>query len=104
MKKLLNKHSEHLTLYGDENQKRLIGAFETPNLSLFDFGGGNRATSVRIPIICFKEQRGYFEDRRPASNMDPYLATAILTDTICLGSKYCSEILGTYKESVKYII
>jgi glutamine synthetase len=27
--------------------------------------------------------RGYFEDRRPAANMDPYQVCAILIETIC---------------------
>ena len=26
---------------------------------------------------------GYFEDRRPAANIDPYLATAIIAKTCC---------------------
>jgi glutamine synthetase len=28
---------------------------------------------------------GYFEDRRPASNMDPYLVTSKIADTTLLG-------------------
>ena len=27
--------------------------------------------------------RGYFEDRRPAANMDPYQVCAILIETVC---------------------
>jgi glutamine synthetase len=27
--------------------------------------------------------KGYFEDRRPAANMDPYQVCAILVETIC---------------------
>lgn len=28
---------------------------------------------------------GYFEDRRPASNMDPYLVTSMIAETTILG-------------------
>ena len=31
--------------------------------------------------------KGYFEDRRPSSNIDPYLVTAILLETITLSNK-----------------
>jgi glutamine synthetase len=27
--------------------------------------------------------KGYFEDRRPAANMDPYEVAAIIVETIC---------------------
>ena len=39
------------------------------------------------------DKKGYFEDRRPASNVDPYLCTAILVDTICLGSKHTDKLI-----------
>jgi len=31
--------------------------------------------------------KGYIEDRRPASNMDPYLVSAIIADTSILPSE-----------------
>ena len=31
-----------------------------------------------------KYKKGYFEDRRPASNMDPYEVTSIIFETTCL--------------------
>lgn len=48
------------------------------------------------------ENKGYYEDRRPASNIDPYLVSAIMADTTILNSKYCSEIVGAYKEFKKH--
>ena len=36
----------------------------------------NRGSSVRIPRDTEKNGCGYFEDRRPSSNMDPYLVTS----------------------------
>jgi len=38
-------------------------------------------------------KNGYYEDRRPASNIDPYLVGAIMVDTTVLSSKYKDEIL-----------
>ena len=29
------------------------------------------------------EGKGYFEDRRPAANMDPYQVCAMLLETVC---------------------
>lgn len=34
--------------------------------------------SVRIGRDTEREGKGYFEDRRPASNMDPYLVTGMI--------------------------
>ena len=31
-----------------------------------------------------KDQKGYFEDRRPASNMDPYVVTGKIMETCVL--------------------
>lgn len=38
----------------------------------------NRGASIRIGRDTHKEQKGYFEDRRPASNMDPYVVTMMI--------------------------
>lgn len=38
----------------------------------------NRGASIRIGRDTEKEQKGYFEDRRPASNMDPYVVTMMI--------------------------
>jgi glutamine synthetase len=53
-------------------------------MSQFSYGVANRGASVRIPRSAEVEQKGYFEDRRPASNMDPYLVTAKLFKTCIL--------------------
>ena len=52
--------------------------------SKFSYGVGTRNTSVRIPNQTFKESCGYFEDRRPASDADPYRVTGILFKNTCL--------------------
>ena len=41
----------------------------------------DRGASVRIGSDTVKNGKGYFEDRRPSSNMDPYLVTAKIFET-----------------------
>ena len=43
----------------------------------------NRGASIRIPTDTEKAGFGYFEDRRPSSNMDPYVVTAKMVQTCC---------------------
>jgi glutamine synthetase len=81
--KLKLKHAEHMAVYGKFNDQRLSGLHETSSHSDFSYGVGNRACSVRIPVQVFNDTCGYLEDRRPASNLDPYLVTKILIQTIC---------------------
>jgi glutamine synthetase len=65
-------------LSGKENDKRLTGGFETSSSDKFTWGVGSRDTSVRIPNQVEQDKKGYFEDRRPASNLDSYRVTAEL--------------------------
>lgn len=80
--KLAKRHKEHIVLYGADNDQRLTGRHETASMSAFSSGVANRGASVRIPRSVAKEGYGYFEDRRPASNIDPYLVTGIIAETI----------------------
>ena len=48
----------------------------------FTYGVANRGCSVRIGRDTEKDGCGYFEDRRPSSNCDPYVVSAKLMDTI----------------------
>ncbi len=38
----------------------------------------------RIPSVVKTVGHGYLEDRRPSSNMDPYMVTGKLVETCCL--------------------
>jgi glutamine synthetase len=98
MPKLKEKHLEHVFVYGEDNKFRLTGTHETSSMETFSFATGHRGSSVRIPVGTEADGRGYWEDRRPASNIDPYLVSGILVDTTCLNSKYCKEIVAAYKE------
>lgn len=65
-------------IYGDNNEERLTGKHETANINTFSYGVGTRNTSIRINYDTFKNKKGYLEDRRPASNCDPYLVASYL--------------------------
>ena len=82
--KLSKKHLEHMMIYGEGNRERMTGHHETASYDEFSFGRANRGKSVRIGNDTIKNNRGYFEDRRPSSNCDPYLVTAKIFETCCL--------------------
>lgn len=82
--KLGVKHKEHIKVYGLGNERRLTGAHETAPITKFSSGVANRGCSIRIPRQAELEGKGYFEDRRPASNMDPYLVTGMIIKTTIL--------------------
>lgn len=84
MDKLQETHHLHMQVYGKNNEKRLTGLHETAPYDKFTYGIGTRNTSVRIGNQTATDAKGYFEDRRPAANMDPYLVTSILFETCCL--------------------
>ena len=70
--------------YGKGNRKRMSGQHETASYDIFTYGVADRGASIRIPKNTDTEKKGYLEDRRPASNVDPYLLTGKLFETICL--------------------
>mmetsp|Transcript_1019 Transcript_1019/g.2993 ORF Transcript_1019/g.2993 Transcript_1019/m.2993 type:complete len:353 (+) Transcript_1019:146-1204(+) len=81
MEKLGAKHAEHIAAYGEGNEKRLTGAHETASIEKFSWGVADRGCSVRVGNETAKRGYGYFEDRRPASNMDPYVVTSMIYNT-----------------------
>jgi len=84
IEKLSEKHDEHMAVYGTGNEQRMTGEHETASFDKFTHGIANRGASVRIGNENFNNQKGYFEDRRPSSNCDPYLVTGIMFKTTCL--------------------
>jgi glutamine synthetase len=91
-------------VYGKFNELRLTGKHETAPISVFRYGVADRGASIRIPSQTFKviystafcllinslgslskqDGKGYYEDRRPASNMDPYTVCARVAKTTLL--------------------
>ena len=84
VEKLSHKHSEHMEIYGADNRERMSGLHETASYDNFSIGIANRGCSVRIGNDAIKEEKGYFEDRRPGSNCDPYLVTGMIFKTTVL--------------------
>eukprot|EP01029_Cantina_marsupialis_P028668 TRINITY_DN777853_c0_g1_i1.p1 TRINITY_DN777853_c0_g1~~TRINITY_DN777853_c0_g1_i1.p1 ORF type:complete len:361 (-),score=97.98 TRINITY_DN777853_c0_g1_i1:352-1434(-) len=82
--KLSERHFEHIAVYGKGNDRRLTGQHETASIQDFSWGVGNRGASIRIPTATEKNKCGYFEDRRPASNCEPYSVISRMISTICL--------------------
>jgi glutamine synthetase len=79
---LSKRHKEHIAVYGDGLEERLTGRHETACISTFISGVGNRGASIRIPAQVAENGYGYFEDRRPGANANPYEVAAILLETI----------------------
>ncbi|KAG0169267.1 glutamate--ammonia ligase [Apophysomyces sp. BC1034] len=81
IEKMSLKHFEHLAVYGDDNDLRLTGLHETGHIAVFSYGFGNRGASIRIPRHVAMQGKGYMEDRRPASNIDPYRVSSIMVES-----------------------
>eukprot|EP00055_Hartaetosiga_balthica_P000059 m.135539 g.135539 ORF g.135539 m.135539 type:complete len:396 (+) comp10068_c0_seq1:156-1343(+) len=78
------KATQHISVYGSENHLRLTGKHETQSMESYSYGVADRGASIRIPRETFSKKYGYLEDRRPASNMDPYVVTSMIAKTILL--------------------
>ena len=82
--KLEKNHNMHMENYGSGNKDRMTGLHETASYDKFNYGVANRGASVRIGNDVYANKKGYFEDRRPSSNMDPYIVTSLIYKTYCL--------------------
>jgi glutamine synthetase len=74
---------EHIAVYGADNHLRLTGKHETQSIDKFSYGVMDRGASIRIPLaVVEKGWKGWLEDRRPASNADPYKVAARIIKTV----------------------
>jgi glutamine synthetase len=80
---LSKRAAEHVEQYGADIEHRLTGMHETAPWNEFSYGVSDRGASVRIPWQVEIDGKGYIEDRRPNANMDPYVVTRLITDTVC---------------------
>ena len=72
----------HIDVYGAHNEQRLTGLHETQSIHEFSYGVSDRGASIRIPIGTIEDGwKGRLEDRRPASNGDPYKIGAAVIKT-----------------------
>ena len=82
--KALGKKADlHIENYGHGVEDRLTGAHETQRHDEFSYGVSDRGASIRIPWQVAVDKKGYLEDRRPNANMDPYVVSRLMVDTVC---------------------
>ena len=82
-KKFAKTVDECIAVYGAHNEQRLTGDHETQSIDQFSFGISDRGASIRIPIATVESGwKGWLEDRRPASNADPYKVAAVIIKTV----------------------
>ncbi|MEC8258218.1 MAG: glutamine synthetase beta-grasp domain-containing protein [Candidatus Thermoplasmatota archaeon] len=73
---------KHIDVYGADNHMRLTGKHETQSIDEFSYGVSDRGASIRIPIGTIEDGwKGRLEERRPASNGDPYKIAAVIIST-----------------------
>lgn len=91
IEKLGKNHHAHIRSYdpkdGQDNMRRLTGRLETSSIHDFSAGVANRGASIRIPRQVGDEKKGYLEDRRPASNCDPYRVTEMIVRSTVLNEE-----------------
>ena len=72
----------HISVYGAGNDQRLTGLHETQAIDVFNYGISDRGASIRIPVATIQAGwKGRLEDRRTASNADPYKVAAAIIKT-----------------------
>jgi len=96
MKKLEVSHGQSISLYGSDNKYRLTGHHETSSMLKFSFGIANRGSSVRIPRTTERDGKGYYEDRRPAANIDPYVVSGSIFSITCLDNYGLDDLVKHY--------
>ncbi|RRT73560.1 hypothetical protein B296_00033245 [Ensete ventricosum] len=92
------RHMDHISAYGEGNERRLTGKHETANINTFSWVDNRNQLTIIFDLqllsfqmlnCCmfdhlFVPNLGYLEDRRPASNMDPYVVTSLLAESTIL--------------------
>jgi hypothetical protein len=76
------RHDLHINCYGSSNELRLTGKHETQSIDKFSWGISDRGSSIRVPLATAENWKGYVEDRRPASNADPYRIVGVISETL----------------------
>jgi len=100
-KKLDANHQKSISLYGKTNSERLTGHHETSSMHKFSYGVANRGASVRIPRTTEKDKCGYYEDRRPAGDVDPYIVTSSIFSITCLDCFGLDILIGHYQTGIR---
>lgn len=80
MARLQASHLSHMMAYGQGNMKRLLERNSIEAIR-FTCGFNNKKSSITIPRSTLINRCGCYVDRRPASNMDPYLVCMLLVSS-----------------------
>jgi glutamine synthetase len=72
----------HIENYGSDNHLRLTGKHETQSIDKFSWGISDRGASIRVPKSVGETWKGYLEDRRPASNANPYCILNVICQSL----------------------
>ena len=96
-------HKKHIAVYGSKNEERLTGKHETQSIDAFSVGASDRGASIRIPLGTAETWVGYLEDRRPASNIDPYKVVAVIMDSVKEAEELKSFPIKKKKKKIKKI-
>ena len=99
LESMKKNHLKCIKLYGIGNEKRMTGLHETAHIDEFTYGVGARGCSVRIGNQAKKDGCGYMEDRRPSSNIDPYLSVSALADVTCNGAKNLDTMVECFEKA-----
>ena len=68
----------------------------------FSYGVANRGCSVRIPRTTEQSGSGYYEDRRPAANIDPYVVSSAIFSVACVDRHGFEELKAHYAKFSKH--
>jgi glutamine synthetase len=77
----------HIENYGSDNHLRLTGKHETQSIDKFSWGVSDRGASIRVPKSVGETWKGYLEDRRPASNANPYCILNVICESLGLAKE-----------------
>ena len=89
----------HIENYGSDNHLRLTGKHETQSINKFSWGVSDRGASIRVPKSVGETWKGYLEDRRPASNANPYNILRVISDSLWL-SETLDETLHVMNKNI----
>jgi len=82
IEQLRNTHDIFMQNCGEDSIRRMTGDHGTAIINYFSWGIGGRNTSIKIPKETVIKQCGYFQDRRPSANMDPYKICGLLLNAV----------------------
>ena len=88
----------HIENYGSDNHMRLTGKHETQSIDKFSWGVSDRGASIRVPKSVGETWKGYLEDRRPASNANPYRILNVISESLSLAKDLDSTLHVMYDD------